>query len=234
MAEAGVDRAVIAPPWWEQDANEIALAAAAAHPQKFGVMGIYDPSDPRAASGIESWLGQPHILGIRLIFVGPSIRWLEEGSIDGFWAAAERLRIPLMIYPPRACHLVHRVAQRYPELTLIIDHLGLQQRKTGPEAFECFADALALSRHPNVYAKVSSLPAYVSERYPFPGLTEPIRRAYDAFGPQRLMWGSDYTKLPCTYRECLDHFRIALDFLSADDRSWILGRTAAQALRWPS
>jgi predicted TIM-barrel fold metal-dependent hydrolase len=197
-------------------------------------MGIFDPTAPLARERLEHWLEQPNALGIRLSFVDPAIiEWLKDGVIEWFWSAAERLRIPLMIYSPQCCDKVHRVAERYPELTLILDHLGFQQRKRNADALLHFDDALALARHPNVFAKVSSLPAYVTERYPFPALNEPIRRAYDAFGPSRLMWGSDYTKLPCTYGECVDHFRVALDFLTAQDREWIMGRTAANALRWP-
>jgi predicted TIM-barrel fold metal-dependent hydrolase len=234
MADCAVDRAVLVPPPWEQDANEIAFAAAAAHPGKFAVMGLFDPTAPLARERLELWLEQPHALGIRMIFVDPpAVEWLNDGTIEWFWAALERLRIPLMIYSPRSCDKLHRIAERYPGLTLILDHLGFQQRKRNADAFVHFEDALALARHPNVFAKVSSLPAYVTEGYPFPTLTDPIRRAYDAFGPSRLMWGSDYTKLPCAYGECVDHFRIALEFLTTEDKEWIMGRTAATALGWP-
>lgn len=233
MDEAGVDRAVIVPPRWAPDGNDIAFAAARAHPGRFGVMGRFDPLAPGAAAQLEHWLDQPNALGMRFTFTDEgAIACLDEGGIEWFWKAAERLAMPLMIYPPKVCQKFHRIAERYPGLTLILDHLGLQQRARDEAAFVHFAEALSLSRHANVYAKVSSLPAYTSERYPFPGLSEPIRRAYDAFGPQRLLWGTDYTKLPCSYRECLDHFRVALDFLTDRDKEWILGRTATTVLGW--
>jgi predicted TIM-barrel fold metal-dependent hydrolase len=63
-----------------------------------------------------------------------------------------------------------------------------------------------------------------------------LRRAFDAFGRERIMWGSDYTVLTAaghTYRECLDHIR-GLDFLSDEDREWVLWRTASTALNWPA
>jgi hypothetical protein len=56
---------------------------------------------------------------------------------------------------------------------------------------------------------------------------------YDAFGPRRLLWGSDITRLASTYPECLSHFREGLDFLSAEESEWICGKNAAEILRWP-
>jgi predicted TIM-barrel fold metal-dependent hydrolase len=85
----------------------------------------------------------------------------------------------------------------------------------------------------NVYVKVSSAPNFSAEPYPFRDISPYIRRLYDAFGPQRLMWGSDITRLASTYSECLNQLRDGLDFLSAEDSEWITGRATADVLNWP-
>lgn len=234
MRRCGVDRAVIVPPPWQRHSNTIAFAAARQHPGAFGVMALFDPTVPSSRGAMAGWRAREHWLGFRMTFVDDrTIRWLDDGAVDWFWAAAETMQIPLMVYAPRVCPTLHRIADRHPDLTLILDHAALPQRTRDAEAFATLHETLSLARHRNVYVKISSLPAYVSERYPFPSLADPVRRIYDAFGPTRMMWGSDYTKLPCTYCECIDHIRCELAFLSEDDRNWILGRSAAEALRWP-
>jgi predicted TIM-barrel fold metal-dependent hydrolase len=80
---------------------------------------------------------------------------------------------------------------------------------------------------------VSSAPCFSNEAYPFGDLHPYLRRIYDVYGARRMMWGADLSRLTSTYRECLDLFRYELEFLSADDREWILGRTLAEALNWP-
>jgi predicted TIM-barrel fold metal-dependent hydrolase len=234
MDDAGVDRAVVVPPIWAGDENSIQLGWCADYPGRFGVMGRFDLwSGDREA--LESWLEQPGMLGIRLSY-GLETGWLEPGAAPWFWAAAQRLGIPLMILVQGGQRpMLTRIAERYPGLTFIVDHLGLftdDPRLRDP--FEDFSETLALARLPNIYAKASALPAYSVEDYPYPRLHDYVRQAFDAFGPQRLMWGSDVTRLTrITYRECLDHVARTLGFLSVEDKEWILGKTAAEVLNWP-
>jgi predicted TIM-barrel fold metal-dependent hydrolase len=93
----------------------------------------------------------------------------------------------------------------------------------------------ALARYPNVFVKVSALPCFSTAPYPFKDLREPLRRVIAAFGPRRAFWGSDITRVPatCSYRQVVTHFTEELDFLSAGDLEWIMGRGLAECLRWP-
>jgi predicted TIM-barrel fold metal-dependent hydrolase len=125
------------------------------------------------------------------------------------------------------------VAARHPGLRLIIDHMGALLQERGDAAFASIRDLLALARHHSVSVKTSSAPCFSNERYPFRDIYPHLRRIYDAFGPRRMMWGADLTRLTSTYQECLDHFRFGLDFLSGEDREWVLGRSLAEILRWP-
>ena len=234
MDANGVDRALVVPPTWVGENNSTALEAAARYPARFAVVGRYDVTAPGARSQLESWLKQPHMLGVRMSFhVKPFIDWLDDASLDWFWSSCERLGIPVMALVPGKAAKLYRVAERHPALTILIPHMACALDTRGAAAFAGINDLLALARFPKVFVMVSSAPCFSNERYPFRDLHPFLRRIYDAFGPRRLLWGADRTRLTSTYRECLDLFREALDFLSAEDKEWILGKALAEALNWP-
>jgi predicted TIM-barrel fold metal-dependent hydrolase len=234
MDESGVQRAVIVPPSPVGDSNSYALESAALRPDRLGIMGRFDPEAPDAREALEGWRLQPSMLGIRMTWYKQKwSKWLDDDSIDWFWAACERLDIPVMMLMPGMLHRLPALAERYPGLTLIIDHMG---RKSELRDDECFADLdemLALARYPNVSVKASAVPCYSTEAFPFANLRPHLRRIFDAFGPQRLMWGSDFSRLPCSYQQCIDHFLHTLDFLDPEDKTWVMGRTLEKLLRWP-
>ena len=234
MDEAGVDRVVIVPPSWEGDRNDLALEAARRHPDRFAVMGRFPVESPAEAGRLQSWRSQPGMLGVRLtLHRSPWQAWFESGVLDWFWQAAEQAGLPAMVYVPGMVKQLNVTAERHPGLRLIIDHLALPIGVRDEAAFADLDELLALARHPNVAVKASALPCHSSEPYPFRGLHKHIRRVYDAFGPRRMLWGTDYSRLPCPYRQAITLFTEALDFLSAEDKEWIMGRAASEWLGWP-
>ncbi|MBI3967445.1 MAG: amidohydrolase [Chloroflexi bacterium] len=234
MDAAGVDRAVIVPPPWADDRNAYALAAARAFPDRFAVMGLLEPNEPDTAERLEHWLEQPGMVGLRFTLYGPPWRNLfRAGGYEPVWSAAERLGIPIMVSAAGLLAELPPVLERHPGLRLIVDHLGRLVATRGPRAWADFPDLLALARFPNLATKGSALPCFSEEGYPFRDLGDYLRRAYDAFGPQRLLWATDYSRLPCTYEQAIDHVRSSLDFLSEEDKEWILGRAAMEWLSWP-
>lgn len=235
MDQTGVDRAVIVPPSPVGDSNDTALEAAVKYPARFAVMGRFNPEADGARERLETWLEQTGMLGIRMTFFKPHwARWLAPGVVDWFWSGCERLNIPLMALAFGRIREIGALAERHPGLTVIIDHMGRQSALRDDAAFADLDEMLALARLPNVAIKASSLPCYTNDPYPFAKLTPYLKRTFDAFGADRMMWGSDLTRLPCSYRECLDHFAKELPFLSSDDRARVLGGTAARLLRWPA
>jgi hypothetical protein len=90
-----------------------------------------------------------------------------------------------------------------------------------------------MNKHANVAVKASCLPFYTTQAYPFPNLHDHICSAYDAFGPQRLFWGTDLSRLPCSYREGLTLFTEELPWLSLTDKEWIMGRAFCDWFDWP-
>jgi L-fuconolactonase len=133
---------------------------------------------------------------------------------------------------PNNAKRVAAIAARHPRLRLILDHLARWGEKLDDEAFTDIDHVLALAQYPNVAVKASALPCYSSEAYPFPRLTPHLRRVYDAFGARRMLWGTDYSRLPVPYRDAVRHVREGLDFLTKEDREWVLGRACAEWVGW--
>lgn len=234
MNAVGVDRAIVVPPSVCGDDNLTALEAAAKYPDRFAVMGRFNPLAPNARERLETWLSQPGMLGIRLTFHKPHwVPWLDDGTLEWFWDGCERLRIPVMAYLPHLLDKVPAIVERRPGLNLILDHMACPSGKKNEEAFAGFDKLIALARFPNVSVKTTCVPSYTTDPYPFPYVKPYLKRAYDSFGPQRMMWGSDISKLECSYREALDHFLYELEFLGREDLHLVLGATAIKILRWP-
>jgi predicted TIM-barrel fold metal-dependent hydrolase len=233
MKDAGVDRAVIVPPSWEGERNDVALEAARLHPDRFAVMGRFPLEHPDSRPRVEAWRGQPGMLGMRFTFNTPEQRpWLTDGTADWLWQAAERAVIPIMMSVSGQLAAVDRIAARHPGLKLVIDHMGLRSGTKGPEAFAGLPELCGLARHANVAVKASALPCYSVEPYPFADVHAHIRRVYDSFGPQRMFWGTDWTRLPCSWRQAVTLFTEELPWLSSHDKEWIMGRALCEWLGW--
>ena len=234
MAVAGVDRAILVPPAWEGYRNDYALEAAQKYSDRFAVMGKVPLNDPASKLRLAGWLKQPGMLGFRISFRHSGTHsFLDDGTADWFWADCERYDIPVMIFAPFAVAKIGEIAERHPGLRVIVDHMGLNTQWKGKDLAPGVDVLLKFARLPNVGVKVSCLPCYVDEAYPFPTLHRQIRRVVDAFGAQRIFWGTDLSQSPCSYRRAVTLFTDELDFLSATDKEWIMGRALAQWLNWP-
>lgn len=234
MNAAGVDRAVVVPPTWIGENNSTAIEASETSPARFAVMGRFDPMRPDAEEALSRWTKQPHMLGIRMTFIVPPFdTWLDSSAIDGFWDACERYAIPVMCLVPDEAHELAPIAERHPLLTLVVDHMAANLAAKGDAAFAHIDGLLALAGFENVSVKTSSAPCFSAEPYPYRDIYPYLKRIYETFGAQRMLWGADFTRLTSTYEECLHHFQEGLDFLTAEDKEWVLGKTAAKVLKWP-
>ena len=105
--------------------------------------------------------------------------------------------------------MVGQIAERHPGLKLIVDHLGAVRNKKGDAAFVNLPQLLALAKHPNIAVKATGGPSYATDAYPFRSLHKPYRALYDAFGPRRMFWGTDITRMPCSWKAVRHAFRRA-------------------------
>ena len=233
MHAASVDRVVLVPPSFEGDRNDYCLAAAARYPDRFRVMGRISLTDPASRGLVAGWRDQPGMLGVRVSFSrGPATRWLTDGTADWFWPEAEAAGLPVMIFAPYLVDQVTRIAERHPGLRLVIDHLGIQTNLRDDAIDPAIDDAIGLARFDNVAVKVSSLPSFVTDGYPFRSLHDRIHRVIDAYSPRRAFWGSDISRLSCTYDQVRRLFTDELDFLTGPDLEWVMGRGVSEWLGW--
>jgi predicted TIM-barrel fold metal-dependent hydrolase len=233
--EAGVDRVVIVPPNLEGNRLDYGQEAARRYPGRFGIMGHVELNNPAEAARLMTWRQQPAVLGIRLNITGRQEAWLTDGTTDWLWPAAEKARVPIMFLTHLQTNHFAKIAERHPRLPLIIDHMGIAsqtlQEKKMAEAVE---QSVALAKYPNVSVKLSSTPLFSSEPYPWRDVTPHLRKLFDAYGPRRSHWGTDVTNsyAKASYKQRVTHFTETLDFLTEDDKDWVMGRAIMEKLGW--
>ncbi len=236
MDEGGVDAAVIHPPGWDPGSHALALAAVRDYPGRFAIMGSVPLDRPESRSLVANWRQQPGMLGLRYTFVGePERTWLRDGTLDWLWIAAERAGVPIAMMATDSLAQVGAIAARHPGLRLTIDHLGGRGGMTtlkDAAAMTHMPDLLALAKHPNVAVKATGAPGYSSEKYPFPAMHTYLRQIYEAFGPHRMFWGTDITKMPVPWRQCVTMFTEALPWLPARDMPLVMGRAICDWWGW--
>lgn len=233
MARAGVARAVLVPPLWDPGGNAYSLALAQAEPGRFAVMGLLEPDAVDPCGRLRHWKEQPGMLGIRfLLNTKERIAPLLEGRLAPLWPVAEQAGLVVALLVPGALDRVDDIARRHPALTIIVDHLGVSRGASGPGAFDHLPTLLALAKLPNVHVKAAAVGDYALDPYPFRSLDGALHRIFDAFGPERILWGSDLSRLHHPYRQCVTHFSETLPWLSNADLERIMGANVCRLLGW--
>ena len=227
----GVDGAVVVTPSWVGTDNSYGIEAAQRFPDRFAVMGRFDYQAEDAEDRLTHWKEAPGMLGIRATVIDPVTEpMFRDPENHWFWERCGTLNIPLMCYPPKNIDILAPVAQRAKDLRIIVDHSGrFAQGPKDDAAWEDLPTLLDLARFDNVAVKVSSLPSFSTQPFPFENLHPHIRAIHGAFGSDRMIWGSDVTRLNSTYDENIRLFAEALDFLSEDDKEKIFARNLT---RW--
>ncbi len=235
MDKSSVQAAILVPPSFEGHRNDYSLAAVKKFPNRFAVMGRFEIQNQSLADQLPTWKSQPGMLGIRLTFHRDKDRpWLTDGSTDWFWPHAQEHQIPLMVHAPERLPEMAAIAKRYPKLKIIIDHMGFARSTMDEHAKDGANRIIALADLPNVYVKISALPCYSTQAYPYPNLHGPVQSVIKAFGPERSFWGTDITRMPKTssYQEAVSMVVEELDFLSSKDLEWVMGQGLAKCLDW--
>lgn len=236
MDEGGVHAAVIHPPGWDPRSTAMALKAVQDYPGRFAIMGSLPLDQPDTRERIARWREQPGMLGLRYTFLhDPARTWLADGTIDWLWSAAEKADVPIAMLATDSLRDIARIAERHPGLRLTIDHLGGRGGLTtlkDAAAMTHMPELVALAKFPNVAVKATGAPGYSSESYPFPGMHTWLRQIYDAFGPNRTFWGTDISKMPCSWRQCVTMFTEALPWLSEQDKALIMGDALCAWWNW--
>ena len=231
MDEVGVDKAVIVQPIHYLFDNRYVAECLRRFPGRFAAIGLVDPKAPDAADRLEKLVREDGFGGLRIHssrLDHPS-EWAAPDQ-DPLWRRSEELGTCFIVHGP-AANLPHLepIIGRFPEVPVVLDHIGGAPTDEEPP-FPLLSHVLDLARFPRVYVKLTPQ-AHKSElSFPHADTFLTFRRIYDAFGPQRLMWGTNFPGVMkgVGYGPALDMFRDHVDFLTDDDKAWLFHRTALQ------
>jgi L-fuconolactonase len=237
MDAVGVDGALLVSPFsmYGYDAS-YALEVHAAHPNRFGLIKPVDPADPGVADKIADWAALDGTVGVRLMLTRGASEDPADPGINRVLAAGKQHLLPVNLMCWGRLEQVGTLASRNPDTMLVIDHLGLQQPFEPPPPAEPFADLpklLALAPHRNIAVKISGACTLSHEPFPYHDIWDPLCRIFDAFGFDRCMWGTDWTRAVglLTYKQGVEAFRVTKR-LSDSDRARLMGKTLAQIYNW--
>jgi predicted TIM-barrel fold metal-dependent hydrolase len=230
MKANGVSRTVLVQFIGYRWDNRYALDAMEAHKPCFRGVCRVNPADPAAPDRLAD-LTEQGFHGVRLSpAADASGEWIRGPLMGPLWRRTQSLGVPMQIYTPitRITDLVPLLDQ-CPDLDVVIDHMAdcpIDQ----PQELD---KLLALARYPRVFVKISHLWSISREVYPWLDAQEFVRRVYDAFGPQRIMWATDWPVCNgwTSYEKTLSVVRDDMSFLNEDDKSWILSKTIERV--WP-
>ena len=238
MTAAGVDCAVIHPPGaMGEPANALAVEAVRTHPDKFCILGHFDLLSPDREQIVARWRERPGMLGFRFTFSNPQEKsWWTDGSLNWFWAACEKAGLPVgLLATGDTIKVLREIAKRHPRLKLHIDHIGRGGGRAGLKddaAFADLGDMLALARLPNVAVKLSGAPSTSTQPFPYKNIHKYLQQIIEAFGPERCFWGTDITRMPCTYRQCVTMYTEEMPWLKGRDLEQVMGAAFVNWLGW--
>jgi predicted TIM-barrel fold metal-dependent hydrolase len=237
MDAVGVDGAVLVSPFsmYGYDAS-YALEVYASHPGRFGLVKPVDPNDPGVAATVADWAATKGTVGIRVMMRDNVSTDPADPGLNRVLAAAAQHALPVNLMCWGRLEQAAQLAARNPSTQLVIDHLGLQQPFAPPPPAQPWADlpkVLALARHANIAIKISGACTLSHEAFPYKDLWDPLFRIFDAFGFDRCLWGTDWTRAVglLTYQQAVEAFRIT-DRLSDSDRAALMGETLRRVYHW--
>jgi L-fuconolactonase len=238
MDAVGVDGALLVSPFtmYRYDAS-YAIAVHAAHPSRFRLIKPVDSADPAVAETIADWAATNGTVAIRIMMRGGVSTDPADPGLNGVLAAAARHSLPVNLMCTGRLEQAGQLAARNPGTSLVVDHLGLRQPQQPPVPAEPWADLpklLALASHDNVTVKISGACTLAHEPFPYKDIWDPLCRIFDAFGFDRCMWGTDWTRAVgvLTYEQGVEAFRVT-DRLSDSERTALMGETLRRVYNWP-
>ncbi len=237
MDEVGVDGALLVSVFtmYRWDAS-YAVAVQKRHPDRFAVIKPVDPNDPGVGETIAEWARTDGTVAVRIMMRPDVSTDPADPGVNRVLAEAARNDLPVNLLCWGRLDQVAGLAQRNPDTRIVIDHIGLQQPMKPPPPAEPWADLpklLAVASHPNIAVKITGGCTLSHEKFPYKDIWDPLGRIFDAFGLDRCMWGTDWTRAVnlLTYKQGVDAFRVT-DRLSDSDRARLMGGTVGRIYGW--
>ncbi|HET7200218.1 MAG TPA: amidohydrolase family protein [Burkholderiales bacterium] len=239
MDKVGVDGAIFISSFsmYRYDAS-YAVEVQRAHPGRFAIVKPVDPDDPAVADVIADWRKTPGAVGVRIMMTKDPGRDRDpaDPGLGRIVRAAVVHDLPVNILCWGNLEAGTALIDRHPDARFIVDHLGILQPRTPPAPRDPWADlpkVLALARRRNAVIKVSGACTLSHKPYPFPDIWDPLARIFDAWGFDRCLWGTDWTRAfaVVNYEQAVEPFR-RTERLSGSERSMLMGGACARAYGW--
>jgi predicted TIM-barrel fold metal-dependent hydrolase len=237
MDEVGVDGAIFVSPFsmYGYDAS-YAVEVQQAHPDRFAIVKPVDLDNSEVADVIANWKRTPGAVAIRIMMTSESGREANDPGLDTVLREAARHDMPVNILCWANLDLGAALIDRHANTRFVLDHLGLFQPQTAPappDAWSALPKVLELAKRPNVVIKVSGACTLSREPYPFADIWDPLARVFEAWGFERCLWGTDWTRAytVVNYEQAVEPFR-QTDRLSDSERAMLMGGACAKAYDW--
>ena len=237
MDAVGVDGAIIVSTFnlYRYDPS-YALEVYARYPDRFRVVKPIDATDPGVEDVVKDWAKTKGAVGVRLMLREEQLSDPTDPRLNHAFAAAGRAGLPVNFLCWGRLDDGTELVRRNPDTVIVIDHLGLLQPNEPPPFANPWADMpklLALAQYPNVRVKISGACTLSREAFPYNDIWEPVLKIIDAFGIERCMWGTDWTRTSgmLTYEQGVRPFRETTR-LSETDKAKLMGGTLQKVYKW--
>ena len=238
MDAVGVDGALLVSPYamYRFDGS-YALGVYKKHPTRFGLIKPFNPADPAVAEQITDWAAKDGVVGARIMLNRPEASPdSADPGLNTILATAAKHSLPVNMLIWGRIEQARELAARNPNTSIVIDHLGMQQPfdpPAPPDPFGELPKVLELAKLANVSIKISGACTLSHQPYPYKDIWDPLFRIFDAFGFNRCLWGTDWTRAVnlLTYKQGVDAFRV-IDRLSDSDRATLMGGALAHIYDW--
>ncbi|MBV8906279.1 MAG: amidohydrolase [Acidobacteriia bacterium] len=211
--------------------NAYLAAVLQRYPKYFQGVCRVDPLDPAAPDHLSEISKEQGFRGVRLSPAADATGdWIRGPLMRPLWSRCESLKVPMTLLAPiTRIPDIAKLVEKFPNLTVVIDHMA-DCPVDHPDELQSLIE---LVRYPKVFVKISHTWSLSKQAYPWLDAQQLVKRLYDTFGPQRLMWATDWpiAKERVTYAQRLTVVRDDMKFLTADDKNWILSKTVERV--WP-
>lgn len=237
MDKVGVDGAIFISSFsmYRYDGS-YAEEVARAHPGRMAIVKPVDPDDKNVADVVAKWKKTQGAVGIRIFLRDEEKRAADDPGIDRICKAAVQYDLPLNFLFWGRVDEGTQIIDRHPNTRFIIDHLGIVQPRQPPAPEHPWADLpkiVELAKRPNAVIKVSGACTLSKKPYPFPDIWDPLKRVFDAWGFERCLWGTDWTRAfaVVNYEQAVKPF-LETKHLSDSERAMLMGGACAKAYGW--
>src|ERR1700760_1101564 len=237
MDKVGVDGAIFISAFsmYRYDAG-YAVEVQQAHPGRLAIVKPVDPDNPDVADVIAEWKRTPGTVGIRIMLTPESKRDPNHPGLGRIARDSVQQDFPVNILCWGNLDNASALIDRHPDTRFILDHLGIMQPHTKPAPEQPWADlpkVLDLAKRKNLVIKVSGACTLSKQPYPFPDIWDPLARVFDAWGFERCLWGTDWTRAfaVVNYEQAVVPF-LETKRLSDSERAMLMGGACIKAYRW--